>query len=83
MTDRAEELAYRLEAFRSYLGVLARLHLDPALRGKVDVSGVVQQTLYEAYQVCGNTNRPRAMRSRRCCAACWQTTWPTSGKALR
>ncbi len=51
MTDRADDLAHRLEAFRSGLGLLARLHLDPALRGKVDLSGVVQQTLFEACQV--------------------------------
>ncbi len=51
MTDRADNLARRLEAFRSGLGLLARLHLDPALRGKVDLSGVVQQTLFEACQV--------------------------------
>lgn len=51
MTDSADNLALRLEAFRSALGLLARLHLDPALRGKVDLSGVVQQTLFEACQV--------------------------------
>ena len=51
MTDRADELARRMEPFRSYLGLLARLQLDPVLRGKVDVSGVVQQTLFEACQV--------------------------------
>ena len=51
MSDPSDELARRLEAFRSYLGLLARLHLDPVLRGKVDLSGVVQQTLYEATQV--------------------------------
>ena len=51
MSDRPEALARRLEAFRSYVGLLARLQLDPALRGKVDLSGVVQQTLYEAGEV--------------------------------
>jgi RNA polymerase sigma-70 factor, ECF subfamily len=46
MTNDAGDV---LEPFRGYLQVLAELHLDRRLRGKLDPSDVVQQTMLRAY----------------------------------
>ena len=50
MNDDVDRHSENLERFRDYLCLLARLHLDARLNAKVDLSGVVQQTLLEAQQ---------------------------------
>jgi RNA polymerase sigma-70 factor, ECF subfamily len=50
-----------LERFRAYLGLLARLEVSAAMRDRVDLSGVVQQTLLEAHQ--GLHGQPGRLRT--------------------
>jgi RNA polymerase sigma-70 factor (ECF subfamily) len=50
MTPDGDALAQRLEAFRSYLMLLARSRIDDRLRGTLDPADLVQQTLLRAYQ---------------------------------
>jgi RNA polymerase sigma-70 factor, ECF subfamily len=50
MADVAADHPDDLERQRAALLLLARLQLGPALRNKIDLSGVVQETLLEAHQ---------------------------------
>lgn len=50
MTNESALDGSALERYRDYLRLLAGLHLDRRLRGKIDPSDLVQQTLMQAYE---------------------------------
>src|SRR5207244_2738093 len=50
MVTGADDRERPPERYRDYLLILARLQFDPRLRGKLDPSDIVQQTLLQAHR---------------------------------
>jgi RNA polymerase sigma-70 factor (ECF subfamily) len=87
MTRAADDAGVALERFRDYLRLLARLHLDSRLQGKLDPSDIVQQTLLQAYQAReqfrGQTDAERAAWLRRILANTLANAVRDLGRAKR
>src|SRR5262245_14671234 len=49
MGQQADPWEQSLEEFRTYLEVVAQVELDPRLQAKIDLAGIMQQTLLEAH----------------------------------
>lgn len=52
--DDSEEFGFRLDHFRSYLNLLARMQLNRRLQSKMDASDIVQQTMLQAHRAKDN-----------------------------
>src|SRR5438067_13718034 len=50
MADEADVSVGRVERYRDYLRLLARVQMHSQLQGKVDPSDIVQQTLLKAHE---------------------------------
>jgi RNA polymerase sigma factor (sigma-70 family) len=53
MDQNSQADPYNVESFRGYLTSLARSHLDPRLRSRLDPEDIVQATLLKAYKNIG------------------------------
>ena len=52
--ESTEGFANRIDDFRSYLNLMARMQLDRRLQSKMDASDIVQQTMLQAHRAQAN-----------------------------
>jgi RNA polymerase sigma-70 factor, ECF subfamily len=71
------------DAYRSYLRLLARLHLDAALRGRVDPSDIVQQAYLRAAQGRNQFRGTTALETRAWLRQILATTLANAARDLR
>jgi RNA polymerase sigma-70 factor (ECF subfamily) len=71
------------DAYRSYLRLLARLHLDAALRGRVDPSDIVQQAYLRAAQGRDQFRGTTALETRAWLRQILATTLANAARDLR
>ena len=53
-SDLDHAFGERIDNFRSYLNLMARMQLDRRLQSKLDSSDIVQQTMLQAHRAQGN-----------------------------
>ncbi|MCI0457345.1 MAG: hypothetical protein L0Z62_10275 [Gemmataceae bacterium] len=86
-TGESDAHAAALERFRPYLRLLAQLHLDPRLRGKLDASDIVQTACLQAHRAWeefrGTTDAELAAWLRRILARALTHAARDLGRALR
>ena len=51
----------QVEKYRPYLHLLARMQIKPAFAAKIDISGIVQQTLFEAVRDTGRAKEEQEL----------------------
>jgi RNA polymerase sigma-70 factor (ECF subfamily) len=81
MEYEAEADALAVERFRTYLLLLARIHMDREACNRLDSSDLVQQTLLDAHRQRSSSVAAVWPRWQLGCGACWPARRSTTNMA--